>query len=123
MRVERFLADDMRQAMSRVREKFGSDALILSNRRINGQTEIIAAADDVPVLNKPVRKPEAVEHVPEPQTQVRKAKRPVVKKGQKGPGKESLSDIKMELSRLRNMFEGELSQLAWRDAAVRQLDY
>ena len=55
MRVERCVADDMRQAMVKVRQSLGHDALILSNRRVNGQTEIIAAVDDAPPRKRPIR--------------------------------------------------------------------
>ena len=45
MQVKRFVADDMRTAMRIVKEEIGSDAVILSNRVVDGQVEILAARD------------------------------------------------------------------------------
>ena len=43
MNVKRFFAPDMRQAIRLVREAQGPDAVILSNRKVEGGIEIIAA--------------------------------------------------------------------------------
>ncbi len=45
MKIKRFVAADMRQAMREVREEQGPDAVILSTRRIADGIEIIAAID------------------------------------------------------------------------------
>ena len=45
MQVKRFVADDMRTVMRIVKEELGADAVILSNRVVNGQVEILAASD------------------------------------------------------------------------------
>ncbi len=45
MKIKRFLAADMRQAMRDVRSEQGADAVILSTRRIDEGIEIIAAID------------------------------------------------------------------------------
>jgi flagellar biosynthesis protein FlhF len=45
MKIKRFVAADMRQAMREVREEQGPDAVILSTRRIADGIEIIAALD------------------------------------------------------------------------------
>ncbi len=45
MKVRRFFAPDMRQAIRLVREAQGPDAVILSNRKVDGGVEIIAAVD------------------------------------------------------------------------------
>lgn len=45
MKVKRFFAPDMRQAIRMVREEQGPDAVILSNRRVDGGVEIVAATD------------------------------------------------------------------------------
>ncbi len=45
MKIKRFVAPDMRQAMREVREEQGPDAVILSTRRIDDGIEIIAALD------------------------------------------------------------------------------
>ena len=43
--MKRFFAADIRQAMRKVRDEFGSDAVILSNRRVDGGVEIVSAID------------------------------------------------------------------------------
>lgn len=43
MKVKRFIADDMRTALREVKEELGPDAVILSNRSIDGQVELLAA--------------------------------------------------------------------------------
>ena len=45
MKVKRTFAPDIRQAMRRVREEQGADAVILGNRKVDGGVEIISAVD------------------------------------------------------------------------------
>lgn len=45
MKIKRYFATDMRQAIRLVREEQGPDAVILSNRKVNGGVEIVAAID------------------------------------------------------------------------------
>ena len=45
MKIKRFVAPDMRQAMRLVREAQGPDAVILSNNRVKGGVEIVSAVD------------------------------------------------------------------------------
>ena len=45
MKIKRYFATDMRQAIRLVREEQGPDAVILSNRRVDGGVEIVAAVD------------------------------------------------------------------------------
>ncbi|MDP1932001.1 MAG: flagellar biosynthesis protein FlhF [Gammaproteobacteria bacterium] len=44
MKVKRFLAQDMRRALVRIREEMGEDAVILSNRSLDGGVEVVAAS-------------------------------------------------------------------------------
>ena len=45
MKIKRFLAPNMREALRAVREEQGPDAVILSNRRVGDYIEIVAALD------------------------------------------------------------------------------
>ncbi len=45
MKIKRYVAADMRQAMQMVRDDQGPDAVILSSRRVDGMNEIVAAID------------------------------------------------------------------------------
>lgn len=53
MRVQRFVAADMRTALQDVRAELGAEAVILSNRKVNGLVEILAARDyDEALINE-----------------------------------------------------------------------
>ncbi|NOY66343.1 MAG: flagellar biosynthesis protein FlhF [Gammaproteobacteria bacterium] len=45
MKIKRFFAKDMRQAIRSIRDELGPDAVILSNRKVDGGIEIISAID------------------------------------------------------------------------------
>ena len=45
MKIKRFIAPDMRQTIREVRETLGADAVILSNKRVEGGIEVVAAID------------------------------------------------------------------------------
>jgi flagellar biosynthesis protein FlhF len=105
--------------MARVRSELGQDAVLISSRNIDGQIEVMAASDYDPeqlkqemnklAPKKPVGKPKSeflFEVLSDKQT-----------KAEQAP---SLMEMQEELGRLRELFEGELAQLAWRDARSRQ---
>jgi len=53
MKIKRFFASDIRQAMRMVKEELGADAVIMSNRSVDGGVEIVAARDfDEQVIHK-----------------------------------------------------------------------
>ena len=45
MRIQRYIAKDMRSALAQVREALGPDAVILSSGRIGDEVEVVAAMD------------------------------------------------------------------------------
>jgi len=45
MKIKRFFAPDMREALRLVKEELGSDAVILSNNRVDDGVEVVAARD------------------------------------------------------------------------------
>jgi flagellar biosynthesis protein FlhF len=45
MKIRRFFAADMRQALRQVRDSLGNDAVILSNKSVEGGVELVAAVD------------------------------------------------------------------------------
>lgn len=105
MQVEKFVGSDMRQAMAKVREAFGNDAVILGTRRIDDVTEITAARDYVP------------EEVDAGTLRVERVQTSNTPKGDLSP---VIQDMQLELGKLRKLFEGELAQLAWRDMGKNQ---
>ena len=53
MKIKRFFAADIRQAMRMVKDELGGDAVIMSNRSVDGGVEIVAARDfDEQVVHK-----------------------------------------------------------------------
>src|SRR5512142_2385274 len=63
MKIKRYFAADMRQALQMVREEQGPDAVILSNRKVDGGVEIVAAIDYDPAAVEQMARQEAVKNV------------------------------------------------------------
>ncbi|MEM1142813.1 MAG: flagellar biosynthesis protein FlhF [Pseudomonadota bacterium] len=62
MRIERYVADDTRSAMARVRAELGGDAMILANRSVGGRVELTAAVgveDAIANINRPRQQTES----------------------------------------------------------------
>ncbi|WP_144209925.1 flagellar biosynthesis protein FlhF [Shewanella donghaensis] len=58
MKIKRFFAKDMRSALAQVKETLGSDAVIMSNKKVTGGIEIVAAVDyDEPKADVAVNSP------------------------------------------------------------------
>ena len=45
MRIQRYIAKDMRSALAQVREAMGPEAVILSSGTVGDQVEVVAAID------------------------------------------------------------------------------
>lgn len=132
MKVKRFFAADTRMAMRDVRQAFGSDAVILANREVDGGVELIAAIDyDASALSASVDQAEKSNRVTSFSNYQSKQSEPVKSRisSQKHPeSKKSKSDevsdwlqqpalerMREELSTLRHVVEDQLSGLAWAD--------
>lgn len=126
MKIKRFFAEDIRQVLRQVRETLGPDAVILSNKSVEGGVELVAAMDYdesafaapssasvAPVEPIPLRRPSKVAAVeerpaagtrePRPSSQIQWSQDPV------------LVEMRKEMQALRRMMENELSGLSWRD--------
>ncbi len=104
MRIRRYQAPDMRQALRLVRDELGSDAVILSNERVAEGIEITAATDTEAASN---------EH------QSTSARPGLAAEPRAVPalhdGEPTLAAVSEELRMLRGLLEQQLSSLAWRD--------
>ncbi|EGM78192.1 flagellar biosynthetic protein FlhF [Rheinheimera sp. A13L] len=60
MKIKRFVAKDMRTALTEVKEFLGPDAIILSNKKVAGGVEIVAAIDPEAAPAKAVPEPKTV---------------------------------------------------------------
>ena len=59
MKIRRFFGKDMREALSQVKAELGSDAVIMSNRKVADGIELVAAYDKEPEAKLSVPKPAA----------------------------------------------------------------
>ncbi|HFD80865.1 MAG TPA: flagellar biosynthesis protein FlhF [Gammaproteobacteria bacterium] len=118
MKVKRFFAPDMRQAIRLVREAQGPDAVILSNRKVDGGIEIISAIDyDESLLagagaasSRPASPSPQAEPVPEePAEAVAPASRPQVDWSQDP----AIVAMQEEIRQMRGLLENQLAHLAW----------
>jgi flagellar biosynthesis protein FlhF len=113
MKIKRYLDNDTRSAMARVRQELGPDAVIVSNRKVGGQVELVAALDlDEVQLVAAAASSEAA---------------PVAAPAAPGYGETlafpgggqgaTLVELQRELESLRSMIEGRLSNMSWRESA------
>jgi flagellar biosynthesis protein FlhF len=142
MRIQRYIAKDMRSALAQVREGLGPDAVILSSGRIGDDVEVVAAIDSEVARAvesaPPARHP--LEPVHHPLTEAAKPRRsssqlseslaPVLAATQpqaaaapaaapaaaQAPGQNALAN---EMKDMRRMLEAQLATLAWNDLSRR----
>lgn len=126
MRIKRFLAPDMRQALRMVREDQGPDAVVVSSRRTETGIELLVALDydeqvvaDMRAAAVPARsaamRPEEPAGMPfaEPP---RPAAAPAPAPAADALGEESLGAVGGELRKLRAALEQQLRWLGGREA-------
>ncbi len=144
MKIKRFTAETMREAIREVRDTWGPDAVILSNKKLGNGVEITAAIDfeeeEVEKLaSEMARTPAATEATIQPTgtsarldtAGKRQAATPInphssllkpdpIRGGyQSDMSPDPLSDLRQEISDLRGLIEGELTQMAWREIGQR----
>ena len=136
MKIKRFLAKNMREAIRLVREEQGPDAVILSNRRIDGGVEVVAAVDYdaalmqqaqrmTPAAHEPVPAPVAA---PAPQPAPRHAAAPtpapVAPPRPAAPlppvAAPELQQLRREIGGVRRMMEQQFASLMWKDLREQQ---
>lgn len=124
MKIKRFVAAGMRQAMQKVRDEQGPDAVILSTRRFEEGIEIIAAIDYDEALVREAAvhaMPAAAEAVaerpahPAPPGISHAVLAQLAGASAGGEPSPALSSMRQELGSLREMLETQLASLAWND--------
>lgn len=114
MKIKRFVAQDMRQALRMVREALGEDAVILSNKSVDGGVELTAAIDLVDNVSTDTvdqRIPSQRRTPAEPA-----AVGPAATVAQQD---EALDEMRREMQNLRRWMQAELSGLSWYDLGQR----
>jgi flagellar biosynthesis protein FlhF len=149
MKIRRFFASDMRQALRQVREALGADAVILSNKNVEGGIELVAAVDydesefdaaetktvepaprtlteDNATLSAAARtayaKNTEIEQPVKPKFdyQVSKSSQKQEQPRVEWSQDPVLREMRQEMQALRRMMENELSELTWRDLGHRR---
>jgi len=128
MNVKRFFAQDMRQAIRLVREAQGADAVILSNRNVDGGVEIISATDyDESLLENsgleaaPQTTAAAQPAASDRDTSTDRAERtPPASQAVNWSQDPAIVSMKEEISQLRGLLENQLAHLAWGDLDRRE---
>ena len=125
MKIKRFVAPDMRQALRMVRETLGDDAVILSNKSIAEGVELTAAVD---LLTDDVEEPPAAPAVrtqretPAADVRPRRAQprtRIETIADDHGVSPQELSAMREEMQNLRRWLQAELSSMSWYDLGQR----
>lgn len=127
MNVKRIVAKTSREAMRQLRDALGPDAVILSNRAVEGGVEVLALpAEDIaamapPVVEEPVRPPAPrmqatrdLQAEPEPEVTI---KRRLIERVAV-PSEDSSQLAQSVISEIKSMqarLENQLADLAWRD--------
>ncbi len=116
MNIRRVFAENGRQAARKLRDELGPEAVILSNRRVEGGVEIVAATDldedkirDLEQLGRP-------EAASRPETPPPAPAAEADSTGQFIPNATSQGDedqIRRELAQIRKLLERQSSGLAW----------
>lgn len=131
MKIKRFLAANMREAMRMVREEQGADAVILSNRRVEGGIEVVAATDyDAALVQSAAIRAEAVAPAPLPQAPPPPAAAEPVRQslpsaqprayfgqaqGLAPAPSADIDGLKSEMQGLRRLMEQQIASQAWGD--------
>lgn len=128
MKIKRFVAKSMREAIRLVREEQGSDAVILSNRRVPGGVEVVAATDyDAALAQQALRQHNAPDPQPPPEKPTERAKRPDSQQrstehatsaapvSEVAPASSELALMQRELGSMRRLLEEQLAGLQWNE--------
>ena len=129
MNVRKFSANTSREAIRLLRDALGSDAVILSNRNVDGRVEILAMADDTigsieastdtlgPIPAAPKFPPRLdMELAADSRAEQGKSlfeKNMAVSSGE-------LADVMAEIRSMRGMLEAQLAEISWTNTQKRQ---
>ncbi len=138
MKIKRFFAPDMRQAIRQVREALGPDAVILSNKSVDGGVELVAARDydesvffgsgdagqilsstESDSLENPDLRTGGEERWQGSEQRPPKS-RQTATAGVEWSQDPALVEMRREVQALRRIMENGLSELTWRDLGQRQ---
>ncbi|MCU6433210.1 flagellar biosynthesis protein FlhF [Undibacterium sp. Jales W-56] len=130
MNVRKFSATTSREAIRLVRDALGSDAVILSNRNVDGRVEILAMTDEVvSSLVTPEHEKIMVPDVPKftprfPSEETQHYASMNVPRFDNEPSHQvspgEISAVMHEIRSMRGMLEAQLAELSWTNTQKRQ---
>lgn len=134
MNVKKFSANSSRDALRKVRDALGPDAVILSNRSVDGGVEIIALAnEDIASLVEPSTKKEAVakpvleafSNRRRTETNQASTLAGALESARSGAGAKpaatsEINDVMNEIRSMRGMLETQLAEISWESQQTRQ---
>ena len=121
MKIKRFQAADVRQALREVREVLGPDAVILSNTRVDGGIEIVAATDYDESQFRRQAAPAQTARPEQPRVEINPAIEELRESARPAPTENiwsqepTLVQMRKEIASLRDMLQNQLSDLTWKD--------
>jgi len=126
MKIKRFQAADVRQAIKEVRDVLGPDAVILSNNRVDGGVEIVAATDYDEAEFKRHYQPRNIKEKPAAPTveinpsvsQHRTAYQPPEQAKNIWSQEPTLIQMQKEISGLRDMLQSQVSDISWKNMEI-----
>ncbi|MBI3285005.1 MAG: flagellar biosynthesis protein FlhF [Burkholderiales bacterium] len=132
MNVRKFTANTSREALRMLREALGAEAVILSNRNVDGKVEILAMDDEAisaiaPASNDMTPIPDAPRFAPRFQTGTpafsrQTSQQDVLPGGDvpRGVGAPELDHVMSEIRSMRSMLESQLAEISWSNTQKRQ---
>ena len=134
MNVKKFLANSSREALRKVRDALGPDAVILSNRSVDGGVEIIALANEdiaslvAPSMDKEIAPPPllaAFSPKRRPENNQASTLAGALEVARAGAGAREtaasgITDVMSEIRSMRGMLEAQLAEISWGTQQTRQ---
>jgi flagellar biosynthesis protein FlhF len=120
MNVKKFIGASSREALRKVRAALGDDAVILSNRNVDGQVEILAMNDSMlgsmmPEATKPQALPDTAQFNPRAHLTEHKSEHSVIVDAEQTVRTSQIEMASMmdEIRSMRGMLENKMSEISW----------
>lgn len=134
MNVKKFSANSSREALRKVRDALGPDAVILSNRSVDGGVEILALANEdiaslvAPSVDKEIASPPVLAAFsPKRRTENNQASTLAgalevarASAGARETAASEITDVMSEIRSMRGMLEAQLAEISWGTQQNRQ---
>lgn len=121
MKIKRFQARNMREAMNRVREELSGDAVILESRRLADGVEVVAAVDyDETPAQQTLRAVQAAEPPPPAAPRPQYTPAPSPSPWSARSGDSELASLRREIAEVKSLMQSQLAGLSWSREKMQQ---